>query len=712
MRSEDEETRAVNFRMHPRVFAALGADLVTSDTVAVMELVKNSYDAFATRVDIRFVADSDDRFLLEVEDNGCGMDRDCLENVWAVVGTPFRLLNPRSVKGKNVRRVSGSKGLGRLSSARLGRKLEMLTKSEGGPCWHLTVDWTSLASASEMGQCCAYLRRENKDRHFAKSGTLLQILDLTSQWDDDTITELQESLARLVTPFSKVDDFRLFFTVPRGDGKPEEVEIAAPEFLSKPKYAIRGHVDSQGTVHSRYEYSPLSDGSPRSVNLTLSRSQIAKAVAPLARYNRSSPDCGPFEFEVRAWDVGPDDTLEIAEHFGEAKANIRRAIRAHKGISVYRDGILVLPKSEDARDWLGLDLRRISKVGTRLSTSQIVGFVSISADQNKDIEDTSDRENLAKTPAVAAFQEILKAIVSQLEDLRDEDRVRPGGQAHMSELFEDLSAETLVAEMTAIADEGALVSEALPMLKQFREKLDSTRGAIERRFIYYSRLATVGTIAQMLVHEIRNRTTVLGQFIRRVARRVESSPDDELGRKVDQAQDSVATLERLADTFAPLASRGFRRRRRDGVLELSIQRCLEMVDKDIKDLSITVSTPKSEETRVAVDPGELDAVFLNLINNAVYWLAQKKKGRRLAFTVSRPRSGRRVEVTVDDSGPGVSKEDIERIFLPGVTRKPGGIGMGLTVASEIIGEYGGKMGLIYPGVLGGASFSFDIPAKV
>lgn len=64
----------IPFRMHPRVFSALGADLVTNDVVAVIELVKNAYDAFATRVDVRFGTDDRKRTYLEIKDNGYGME--------------------------------------------------------------------------------------------------------------------------------------------------------------------------------------------------------------------------------------------------------------------------------------------------------------------------------------------------------------------------------------------------------------------------------------------------------------------------------------------------------------------------------------------------------------------------------------------------------------------------------------------------------------
>jgi len=72
----------------------------------------------------------------------------------------------------------------------------------------------------------------------------------------------------------------------------------------------------------------------------------------------------------------------------------------------------------------------------------------------------------------------------------------------------------------------------------------------------------------------------------------------------------------------------------------------------------------------------------------------------------------RLEVLVHDSGPGVLKGDEERIFWPGVTKKPGGLGMGLTVVSEIISQHSGHTKLIAPGLLGGASFAFDIPRSM
>ncbi len=265
--------------------------------------------------------------------------------------------------------------------------------------------------------------------------------------------------------------------------------------------------------------------------------------------------------------------MKLPKGLFSKKNQVRKTIRAHKGISVYRDSVLVLPKSDNARDWLGLDLRRVSKVGTRMSTSQIVGYVSISAENNPHIEDTSDRERLASSQEVAEFEGILKTIVSVLENERDEDRIKPDREKPMHDLFEELSAEDLIAEVIALSEEGADVSEAIPLLHAFNSSLDSARKAIQNRFVYYSRLATIGTIAQMLVHEIRNRTTAIGSFLEFIKARFGPFKDKEINEEFRCTDNAVNSLERLADTFAPLANRNFNRRKRRAILEDQIRDC-------------------------------------------------------------------------------------------------------------------------------------------
>lgn len=81
-----------------------------------------------------------------------------------------------------------------------------------------------------------------------------------------------------------------------------------------------------------------------------------------------------------------------------------------------------MPKSETSRDWLGLDARRISQIGRRLSTNQIIGIVQISNKQNPNIKDTTDREKLADTFQYKQFVEIMLEVVDSFQRERNIDK--------------------------------------------------------------------------------------------------------------------------------------------------------------------------------------------------------------------------------------------------------------------------------------------------
>jgi C4-dicarboxylate-specific signal transduction histidine kinase len=217
-----------------------------------------------------------------------------------------------------------------------------------------------------------------------------------------------------------------------------------------------------------------------------------------------------------------------------------------------------------------------------------------------------------------------------------------------------------------------------------------------------------------LVHEVRNKTTVVSAYLEQLAKLPAFSELSEKNReRHERAAGAVSALDRLAETFLPLASRSFGRGKRVSILEDRITGALALLEQQLRQAGIEVRVKATGSTPVAIDPAELDTVLLNLFDNAIYWLSQAAKGQRiLEIQVRRHKGSDRVKIGVHDSGPGVSVEDAEKIFWPGVTKKPGGIGMGLTIAAEIVDAYDGKMALEEgPGLHGGASFQFELPIK-
>ena len=189
------------------------------------------------------------------------------------------------------------------------------------------------------------------------------------------------------------------------------------------------------------------------------------------------------------------------------------------------------------------------------------------------------------------------------------------------------------------------MGDAIEAARVFGNELDRSRAVIEKRFGYYNRLAVIGTIAQMVIHEIRNRTTVIGRGLRKAGELFEHIRDTVFGRALQMANESVTALEILADRFAPLASRGYRPGRRTSVVQDSIDRCRVMLAAEIRAGRVTVEIPPDTRTAVRIDPAEIDAIILNLVGNSLYWMQRCGEERHLRFRLAQGPSADRVTVS-------------------------------------------------------------------
>jgi len=718
----------VHWTFHPRVFTSLGAELVTNDLVAIVELVKNAYDAFARRVDIRFLIDEKSKEqIIEIQDDGHGMDQGTIMKAWFMVGTPYRA-NAKTVKReKALRRVTGEKGLGRLSAARLGAKLQMYTKTEGKDCYRIDVNWDTMASAPSLDECKAIMRRVTPLPGLEHHGTLLRIYQLRHKWDFDENSELpnlEAELARFVPPFHKQAGFDIYLTLP--GQKETGIRIKPSRIFSHPEYTVKGKVNEKGIISITYQRH--SEDKPRQITGLMYLPESEPHLYLESKFklgeDREDTKCGGFRFEFRVWDLDRDSLLDLGRRFdlGKKVTEIRGQISdsPFSGISLYRDGILVLPKEiggakkqESAgRDWLGLNLRRVSRVGTRISANQVIGFVEITADANTGLRDTADRERLVDNAASRQFREFLFRIVEFLEHEREKDRTEAEHQEPpLQDLFATLRTPTISKTLVEIEKRKGTWGEIYEAVEEHTKELDQAVKEIQQRFFYYSRLASVGSLAMLLQHEVGNKVSVISELTKYLHDNLDDlSHLKYLRKRLELAENAVRSLQRLADIFSPLASRLFGTRRRKGIIEDIISTIAEWRAKEINQLHVALKFNKEERTEVAVDPGELAPILDNLMTNSLYWFRKVDVGERtIRIEVFKNSDGTRAEVRFHDSGPGIDDGYEEKIFWPGVTKKEEGIGMGLTVASELVAQHGGRMYLIKPGELGGASFGFNLP---
>ena len=697
----------VPMKFHPRAFSAFGADLVTNDCVAIAELVKNSYDAFANNVEVTVSAE-----FLEIKDDGAGMTADVIRDAWAVIATPYKERKPIIQKGDKIRRVSGNKGLGRFSAARLGRCLKIITKSDSDQVITANIDWESFANSSSMSDCVIKLAVNDEESLFdlSTSGTIIKITELYETWNEHKVKELENSLSRLLSPFQSADDFSIVLNY---ESYASPVYIKPQSFIRHPTYSITGAVNETGVIHWDYKFAPKNLlTTEKSGDIPWENACNGFDAPHVFETEEIAPYiAGKFGFEIRAWDLDSDSIADVSKAFDIGKREIRSSIAQYKGLSIYRDNVLVLPKSDASKDWLGIDVRRVSSIGKRLSTSQIIGMVNISAENNPEIKDTTDREKLVDTPEYKQFCRIVETIISTLEDLRYSDKKPPEkAPKGLNDLISPLSAIPLVSKLEDEISKGNTPDQLIETVRDYAAENEKTLTELSERLTYYAQTASLGSVAVVILHEILTGMTVIKRFLRRI-RNVFKEADAKTTEYLEDSETWHSRLVDVANSFAPLYRKSLAKEKNKCNISEEIEKSIRLISskKDAEGISFSVTADKS--LVAAVFAGELQTILVNLFDNAIFWIDySKKEDKRILVKVQKSENNR-ARIIVSDSGVGITVDDINKIFQPGITAKPHGIGMGLVIVTELLNNYDCKIATIVPGEIGGATFEFEIPLE-
>ena len=229
--------REVSFSTHAHIKNIIGKELINDDNVAILELVKNSYDAGASRVNIEFknlINTKEKSSELIITDDGVGMSEDDVLTKWLNIAYSSK----KDSHTQNNRYQAGNKGVGRFSCDRLGKKLNIYTKQKDGDFIHLKISWKDFEDATKIDtqiQDIPVFIREIKESQFKnesgfdlfEQGTILQIIDLNEEWiefdrkdnlfnnieiDKTKLLKLKNSLERLINPNQSFDEqsFKIF----------------------------------------------------------------------------------------------------------------------------------------------------------------------------------------------------------------------------------------------------------------------------------------------------------------------------------------------------------------------------------------------------------------------------------------------------------------------------------------------------------------------
>jgi two-component system sensor histidine kinase HydH len=207
---------------------------------------------------------------------------------------------------------------------------------------------------------------------------------------------------------------------------------------------------------------------------------------------------------------------------------------------------------------------------------------------------------------------------------------------------------------------------------------------LEEQLRRSERLASMGSLAAGVAHELRNPLSSIKGFATILAGRAK---DDERSQKLAGVMvQEVDRLNRVVSELLDFARPTELHRQPHGCREL-IEKSLRLIEGDAAHMGVKIETRiDPENLRVEVDPDRFSQVLLNLYLNGLQAMEGGGTLRVLAL-----REENRTLFCVTDSGKGICQEDLPHIFDPYFTTKPSGVGLGLANVHKFVEAHGGKI---------------------
>lgn len=399
------------FKTNVQLKSIIGKDLINDDNIAILELVKNSFDADAKRVNVTYVnlKANDDKETssftentsrLLIQDDGLGMDLRDIRDKWLNIAYSEKKTN----KTQHNRRMAGAKGVGRFSCDRLGEYLNLYSKSKNKKEYiKLTIDWKLFEIEDNQKEIQSIpLKYEYLNEHEINdlginsfnNGVLLEIIKLRSSWayplinknkeivgwDTEKFVELKKYLEKLINPNQAFqdDDFGIYINAPEfvseNDEKKEHEKFIGPvenRIFDKLDFKSTS-IESRTQEDGKIVYTELKD-----------KGQTIFWIKEKNPYYPAIKNVNVFIYYLNPY----------AKAFFTKQTGIQSV--NYGSIFLFINGFRISPYGEVGNDWLGLDQRKAQKTKSFLGLRDIVGQIEI-LDEENDFQIISSREGIVK----------------------------------------------------------------------------------------------------------------------------------------------------------------------------------------------------------------------------------------------------------------------------------------------------------------------------
>ena len=715
------EKGSAPFQPYARLMNIIGDQLITDKKVAVIEIIKNSYDADAENVAVRFFnlenfgkgyLTEKERPYIEIEDDGDGMPLTIIKNVWLRPATPHKLDKKRQHLNftKKNRVIQGEKGIGRFAIHKLGEKIELYTKTIESDEVRLELDFTEFnpEKADLFNQPPANYKLLNEvENHWSVSdtpneiqkgkGTLIRIFNLREHWGRKDFEDLIKAINRLIPPsdpnsedfsLTLIKDFDVKLFIDKTEFKASNL-INFEDVIERAPFQLRGWVTKEGVLNMFYRATKTNRSVINEINLLNEKD--------LAKYNYDSwaiknwftklvrkPHCGEIKFSLYAYDL---TSFEKTSDTKDLKTFVKDNF-----VYVFRDGVRVYPFGEQGFDWLNLDkLRSYYKAGQFLSYNDLIGFVYISQEHNPLLRDTTSREGLNNIDnAYDDFKSLLTAVVEifTAETKIDKEKIKLDRNKSFRSSNDVLlkSFNSLKKNLEKIDDK-----DTLTKANNFLDTVQKHTDLMKDRMETVEDLAGLGMAVEKASHDaimlLSQMRINVQEFLVKVKNKNFSNP--EAIEMLTVLDENLSVVYEEMQIIQPLFK--FQRK---SIQNVSVYDSIEKVKKYFRrDLEsrIEVSVQRDNDIVVVTNVGLILQVLINILDNSIYWV-NKGEGSpmKIIFKIDSTNN----TLIIADNGPGIRADAVPMVFSEFFSLKSDGRGLGLYIVKEILYRVGAEISII------------------
>ena len=459
-----------------RHLITIGEDLIQDKCAAILELVKNSYDADSPDVKICFhVNESRDLLTIVVEDHGHGMTFEDVTDKWMVPSTDDKVKRRKSPSG---RIMQGRKGIGRYAANILGNNLLLESVDQNSNKTTLFIEWQQFSKAKYLDEVEVLIDSKKTSEISGTKLTIESSVKDIEEWNKQ-INKLRFELKKLIPPDVPVEaksDFKIFLVL--DNLLLEQEDIITEEIMPYPildffDYRITGHINENGNGRLQYI-------NQKARNTLVE--EIPVSIGPTY--------CGTLLVDIRVYDREKESIEALIarglkdEVSGQYLKNLetRQLLNSLNGIGVYRNGFRIRPLGDPEFDWLKLNEQRVQNPSQKIGSNQVIGYVHIESEEKSGLEETSARDGLKDNLAYDKLKEITCYIISKLEVRRFTYRRNAGLSRPAIKVEKELEKlydySALQKSISSVLKKSGLSDPTIDEISQIIDKEQNTKNAI------------------------------------------------------------------------------------------------------------------------------------------------------------------------------------------------------------------------------------------